>query len=365
MNILIVKMSAIGDVIHTLPALNALRRHFPEARITWLVEEAASSLVMGHEALDRVLVSRRKSWIRRLSRSGDWGSIREGYRFIAELRDTEYDLILDFQGLLKSGVLVGLARGKRKVGFGKGMEHMERSYLFLNERVRPVSMDHHALVRGLMLLEAIGVPADEIAYRLPIGEKDRERASRLLMSHGVGRSKPVVVLHPVAQWETKLWRSHRFAALADRLIKEIDAHVVFTGSENDRGTIGAILSHMKNEAVNLAGNTSLKTLAAIYEKSGLVISTDTGPMHLAAAVGTAVVALFGPTAPWRTGPYGVGHQVVRAGLECSPCFKRQCETKECMERISVEEVLEAVRKVHVGDGSGDNASRGFLKEKQP
>lgn len=365
MNILIVKMSAIGDVIHTLPALNALRRHFPEARITWLVEEAASSLVMGHEALDRVLVSRRKSWIRRFSRSWDWGSLREGYRFIAELRDTEYDLILDFQSLLKSGVLVGLARGKRKVGFDKGMQHMERSYLLLNERVPPVSMDHHALVRGLMLLEAIGVPADEIAYRLPIGEKDRERASRLLMSHEAGRSRPVVVLHPVAQWETKLWSMDRFAALADRLLEEMDAQVVFTGGENDRGTVGAILSHMKNEAVNLAGRTNLKTLAALYEKSGLVISTDTGPMHLAAAVGAPVVALFGPTAPWRTGPYGAGHQVVRAGLECSPCFKRQCETKECMERISVEQVLEAVRKVNIGNGSGDNPSKGFLKEKEP
>jgi heptosyltransferase-1 len=365
MNILIVKMSAIGDVIHTLPALNALRRHFPEARITWLVEEAASSLVMGHEALDRVLVSSRKSWLRRLSMSRDWGSIREGYRFIAELRDTEYDLILDFQSLLKSGVLVGLARGKRKIGFDKGMEHMERSYLFLNERVRPVSMDHHALVRGLMLLEAIGVPADEIAYRLPIGEKDRERASRLLMSHKVGRSRPVVVLHPVAQWETKLWTTDRFAALADRLLEEMNAQVVFTGGKNDRRTIGAILSHMRNEAVNLAGRTSLKTLAALYEKSGLVISTDTGPMHLAAAVGTPVVALFGPTAPWRTGPYGGGHQVVRAGLECSPCFKRQCATKECMERISVQQVLEAVRKVHIGNRPGDDAGRSFVKEKQP
>ena len=121
MNILIVKLSAIGDVIHTMPALNAIRRHYPDARITWLVEEAASGLLEGHEALDRVLVSKRKRWLKNLRTSSRFEAVREAYRFVKELRDTHYDLIFDFQALLKSGILIALARGKRKVGFDKGL----------------------------------------------------------------------------------------------------------------------------------------------------------------------------------------------------------------------------------------------------
>jgi 3-deoxy-D-manno-octulosonic-acid transferase/heptosyltransferase-1 len=349
MNILIVKMSAIGDVIHTLPALNALRAHFPEAHIAWLVEEAAAPLVMGHEALDRVLVSRRKKWIKGLLESVDLSNIKEASRFIRQLRDTRYDLVLDFQSLLKSGVLVGLLRGQRKVGFDQGMEHMEKSHLFLNEPVPPVDMDMHALLRGMALLESLGIKNSEIAYNLPIQKKDREAASELIgEGAGVRKDRPFIVIHPVAKWETKLWSNERFSELADRLVEKYDAEVAFTGSHLDRPVVYDIRAHMISRSTNLAGETTLKILAALYEKADAVISTDTGPMHLAAAVGTTVVALFGPTAPWRTGPFGSGHQVVRADLECSPCFKRQCETKACMKQISVGAVMDGVGKILSG-----------------
>nr|MBC8363201.1 lipopolysaccharide heptosyltransferase I [Candidatus Desulfatibia profunda] len=157
MNILIVKLSAIGDVIHTLPALNAIRKVYPSARITWLVEEAASDLLEGHQALDRVLISKRKRWLKELQGPARLNAVKEACAFLKELRDTRYDLILDFQALLKSGILIALARGKRKIGFGKGLEHMEYSYLFLNERVPAVDMEHHALLRGMMLLNALGI----------------------------------------------------------------------------------------------------------------------------------------------------------------------------------------------------------------
>ena len=123
MNILIVKLSAIGDVIHTLPALNAIRKRYPDAHITWLIEEAASSLIEGHTALNRVLVSKRKTWLKGLAGRSCLNHIREACSFIKHLRDTRYDLILDFQSLLKSGVLIGLARGGQKIGFDKGMDH--------------------------------------------------------------------------------------------------------------------------------------------------------------------------------------------------------------------------------------------------
>jgi len=127
------------------------------------------------------------------------------------------------------------------------------------------------------------------------------------------------------------------------LIEEFGTNVVFTGSRTDRDAIEEIISAMKGNAASLAGETTLLTLAALYEEAECVVSPDTGPMHLAAAVGTPVVALFGPTAPWRTGPFGSGHQIIRAELECSPCFKRTCETKECMERISVEDVMDGIQ----------------------
>ncbi|MCP3954961.1 MAG: glycosyltransferase family 9 protein, partial [Desulfobacterales bacterium] len=216
-NILIVKLSAIGDVIHTLPALNAIRRYYPQARITWLVEEAAAGLLKGHPALDRVLVSRRKRWLQGLLGLGRGRCLREITAFLKELRDTRYDMILDFQAALKGGILIALARGRRKVGFGKGLEHQEHSYLFLNEKVPAVDMEIHALDRGLMLLEKIGIPATRITYNLPVSNRDRDEISQMLDAAGINRRAKLVAINPVAQWETKLWDNAKFAALADLL----------------------------------------------------------------------------------------------------------------------------------------------------
>jgi heptosyltransferase-1 len=344
-NILIVKLSAIGDVVHTLPALNAIRKAYPEARITWLVEEAAHDLVKGHPALDRVLVSKRKRWLKELQSPSFLSATKEVHGFIKELRDTYYDMILDFQALLKSGILIALSRGKRKIGFGKGLEHMEYSYLFLNERVPAVSMECHALSRGLMLLNALGISTPEVEYKLPVSNHDRQKVDDLLQRYGLVNPGRFVVVNPVAKWESKLWSNRKFAQLAGRLIAQYDVRVVFTGSSEDRRAIDQIKADMGEPAVNLAGETTLKMLAALYEKADVVVSTDTGPMHLAVAVGTPVVALFGPTAPWRTGPYGSGHQVVTAGQACAPCFKRHCTTRDCMALISVDQVIDAVSRI--------------------
>lgn len=358
MNILIIKLSAIGDVIHTLPALNAIRDHFTDAHITWVVEEAAAPLVQGHRALDRVLISKRKRWIGGLRGPNRRRCLLEMVRFIRALRDTRYDLVFDFQQLLKSGVLAGLARGGRKIGFGKGMQHMEKSYLFLNRTVPAVSMEHHALKRYLMLVEAAGIPVRKIAYDLPVAEDDRKAVSALLNRSEPANSKPdtdgdsdtpFVALNPMAQWESKLWRNDRFADLADRLIHGYGVRVVFTGGPEDASMIADIQSRMDGVALNLAGRTSLKQLAALYERARCVITTDTGPMHLAAAVGTPVVALFGPTAPWRTGPFGAGHRIVRLGPACSPCFKRRCPRPHriCLEKVTVSDVLKELDRLKI------------------
>lgn len=346
LNILIVKTSAIGDVIHTLPALNCLRRAYPTARITWLVEEAAADVVIGHPALDRVLVAGRKGWMREWRAGRRLAAWSQAQRFLRELRDTRYDLLIDFQGLLKSGIWVALAKAGRKVGFGRGMEHAEMSYLFLNEQVPAVSMEMHAVDRELHLLRAIGVECPEVRFELPLTTADHQAAAELLETHGIAPEQPFVAINPMTTWPTKHWQLDKFAELADRLAESGKA-VVFTGGPADRAGVAAIGAMMRQKAVNLAGATSLKSLAAIFARAQAVVSTDTGPMHVAAAVGTPVVALFGPTAPWRTGPYGGKHQIIRLGLPCSPCLKKQCQfdTTACMADIPVSEVVQAVMKI--------------------
>lgn len=347
MKILIVKTSAIGDVIHTLPALTCLRQKYPEARIDWLVEEAASEAVIGHQAVNKVLVSRRQEWIR-LYKQGRRLAAWRGFRtFVRELRSTEYDLLIDFQGLLKSSLFVFLARAKRKAGFGRGMEHAEGSWLFLNESIPPVDMNQHALRRELMLLAALGVPCQEVIFNFPISEASRQQAEALLMASGVDLQRPLVAINPMTTWPTKHWYAERFALVADQLCA-MGLTVVFTGGPHDAPGIGTILAAMPQGAINLAGKTTLKTLAAIYQRAAVVITTDTGPMHIAAAVGTPVVALFGPTAPWRTGPFGEGHQILRVELACSPCFKKECDLGHaCMAQIGVDQVLAATQSLLV------------------
>ena len=345
MNILIVKLSAIGDVIHTLPALNAIRKQYPRAHITWLVEEAAADLIQAHAALNRVLISKRKEWVKGLFGSHWHKNASAIQQFVRTLRDTEYDIIIDFQGLFKSGILVGLARGKRKVGFDRGMDHMECSYLFYNEKVKPVDMEIHALTRGLMLIESIGVHSRDVHYHLPVTAKDRVKTADLLDRQGIGEDTLFVAINPMAKWSTKLWGNAKFARLASQIRADLKAEVVFTGSTKDRLEIAEIESHMGGGAVNLAGKTTLKMLAALYQKAACVITADTGPMHLAAAVEAPLVAIFGPTAPWRIGPFGEGHRVLREGLDCSPCFKRHCRGMDCMKQISVAAVYANVEQV--------------------
>ncbi len=340
--ILIVKLSAIGDVVHTLPALNALRRHWPEAHITWLVEEAAADLVVNHPSLDRVLVSKRKSWARGL-RSARWRQdLKAVAEFIRMLRNTHYDMVFDFQAALKGAMLIALIRSNRKIGFGPGMQHQESSHLVLNEKIPMVSMEIHALKRNLIMLEAIGIPEGAIEYKLPIDETSQYNITRLLEDAKETFSGPPIAINPMAKWETKLWVPERFSALADKLIDTQQAPVFFTGSRADRPMIDKMMENMRNPAYNIAGQTTLIELAALYQRMAVVISTDTGPMHIAAAVDTPVLALFGPTAEWRTGPYGEIHQVVATDADCRPCFKRKCSHCKCMQEITTDDVFDKI-----------------------
>jgi len=344
--ILIVKLSAIGDVIQTLPMVKALKNRYPMARIDWLVEEDASDILRGHPVLDRVIISRRKSWLR-----GFWqrGRIRETAweigQFLREVRSRQYDMVIDNHGILKSGLLVVLVRGRRKIGFRPSAGIAEEgNYLFTNERYRPLSIERHALDRYLDLVSQMGVPIDGATLEYPVPDESRIRAEDLLRQNGFF-SHPLVVIHPMAKWETKQWPLENFARLISALVEK-DTSVVVTGSPQDVEPVKEILSRAGGDrkVLNLAGATSLQELAGIFSLADLVVTPDTGPMHLAAAVKAPLIALFGPTAPWRTGPYGDHNRVIRKDLPCSPCFRKKCDTLECMTSITVEEVLRAALK---------------------
>jgi lipopolysaccharide heptosyltransferase I len=337
--ILIIKLSAIGDVVQTLPALEAIKRAVPDSAIDWAVEEEAADILQGHPLIDRLLISRRKRWFSLLGRPA---TFREGCRdiiaFLGELRSRRYDIAIDFQGLLKSGILIGLCRSGRKIGFAGARE---LSWLFLNERLPAYDPEKHAVERYLDVARHLGAVDPPASCTLPI---DRERtAVRERLAGEVKAGARLVVINPMARWRTKLWQEEKFAELADRLIAERNAAVIFTGSAADREVIARIRGRMRGPALDWSGGTTLRELAALAERADLFITTDTGPMHLAAAAGGRVVALFGPTAPRRTGPWGTGHTVVRTDIECSPCFGRTCSIGvRCMTGITVDDVLNAV-----------------------
>jgi lipopolysaccharide heptosyltransferase I len=347
MRILFIKLSAIGDVVQTLPALEAIKKLYPDSEITWLVEEAAAGILEGHPLIGKLLISKRKEWTAMLGRPRSFMRGVKGIAgFLRDLRSVQYDIAVDFQGLLKSGVLTGLARAKRKIGFDGTRE---LSYLFLNERLPRYDIEKHSLERYLDIARHLGAANPSSTCRLPIASDIRGMSEKISAIKKEG--SPLVVINPIARWNTKLWLERNFAELADLLMLRQKAVVVFTGSRADSEAIERIRGMMKQTALNWAGRTSLKELAALASSSDLFITTDTGPMHLAAAAGARVLALFGPTAPWRTGPYGSSHAVVRTGIECSPCFKRKCDKNiQCMRGISVAEVLSRINSLPLREG---------------
>ena len=326
-------MSALGDVVQSLPVAVAIKDQFPEARVDWLVEKPSAGLLYGHPALDRVMVSPRHEIAK--DKSKIFQSVGN---FVPELRARRYQAVIDLQGLMKSAIFVALSRGGQKLGFAGGKEPL--AAWPLTKRLPAFDPDRPALERYLDLLEPLGVmrPAKPRFGLLPT----REELDRVARLTGPDR-KPRVVLHPMAKWESKLWPLEHWATLARGLLQR-GHRLLLTGSPADREITGAIRQKAGGgeDILDLAGRTDLRELAALFSQSPVAVCTDTGVMHLAAAMGSKVAALFGPTAPWRTGPYGGGHKVLRLGLECSPCFRRQCPKPRCLTELEPGKVLEAV-----------------------
>ncbi|RPH49802.1 MAG: glycosyltransferase family 9 protein [Desulfobacteraceae bacterium] len=341
-NILIIKLSSIGDVVHTLPFLEVLKKNNPDSNIDWLIEEEASHVITGHSSINHIIISKRKAWEKEILNPFNFIKVSaEVAAFYKELKKTSYDIVIDLQGLFRSGFLTALSRGKRKIGMSGGREGAS---FFLKELPVPVDYEQHAVDRYLKVAAYLGCNNNEFKGEIPVFEQDKKLTNGLLGSDT--KKNNIIAVNPIAKWKTKLWEAGKFSELALRLQKELNCLVIFTGSSRDRPVIDEMIKQMGNNGpLNLAGRTSLKELAYLYSRCSLLVCTDTGPMHIAAAMGCRVVALFGPTAPLRTGPYGTGHRVIRSGIDCSPCFKKECKDPKCMKVITVNAVIDAVRSI--------------------
>jgi len=339
--ILVIKPSSIGDVVHTLPVVSALRRGFPDSFIAWMVEEEAADIVRGNPYLDEILLSGRKRWLRELKQNlPSLSTCREVWGFLRTLRARQFDLVIDLQGLLKSAVPGLLSGASFRLGYSKARE---MSHILLTHRVLVDDGKMHSVDRYLAILPYLGipVPAQEREFWISISERDEAAASRLLDGHGGSPGQIWIALNAPARWQSKRWPKERFAELGNRLVRHLRAHIVLTGSKGDRVEAEEIASLMGCNVTVAAGETSLKQLCGILKRVDLMVTCDSGPMHIAAAMGTPTVALFGPTDPKRTGPYGTGHKVLQGRMNCIPCFKRKCPENLCMKEITVEEVLAA------------------------
>ncbi|MCG8618966.1 MAG: glycosyltransferase family 9 protein [Desulfobacterales bacterium] len=320
--ILIVKPSALGDIVHSLPVLNALSKKFPGARIDWVVAHGLHKFLEGHPMIHKLWVIKKDQW-KQLSR------LRQTFGEINLLRKNlgsqGYDVCIDLSGLFRSGLISGFSRARIRLGF---KESDEGSPLFYTHRIHG-SMKIHAIDRYLKLAGFMGCRTDEVVY--PFAPYD---PCPPIMKTLPGR---YVVMSPSAGKPANRWPAERFGELAARL----NLPVVVIASAAEAGIADAVVSASNGNAVSIAGKTGLKELLPVIEKADYFICNDTGPMHIAAALKVPVFAIFGPANPLRTGPYGSGHTVIQKCFPCSPCYaKHPCTSHDfkCMDTLTVADV---------------------------
>jgi heptosyltransferase-1 len=325
--ILIVKPSSLGDVVHSLPFLNAVKLSFPNSEIHWVIAKGLEGLLDGNPMINRLIVINKDVW-KKISRTVD--TLVEVRRLFKKIREERYDLVVDLQGLLRSGLITMASRAPARIGF---TEAREGSTFFYTAKVRG-GKDLHAVDRYLKIAAALGCEADGSAFPLPL-IKESDSWVKAFKSD----LKEYIVLVPGARWATKIWPAENFGKVAS--LVQVPSLVV--GSRADRGIADKVVEASRGRAVSVAGKTSLMELIEIMRGAKLVISNDSGPMHIAAALGVPVVAIFGPTSPERTGPYGGPHVIVRSGAACAPCFKKKCRDMKCMKEVTPEEVGKRVK----------------------
>ncbi|HWG96087.1 MAG TPA: lipopolysaccharide heptosyltransferase II [Nitrospira sp.] len=328
--ILLIKPSSLGDIVHAFPVVSAIKTQWPGSHITWLVKRQWADLVERAEGIDRVwpVEMTIRSWI------------REG----RALRAQRFDIAIDLQGLFRSAIVARFSGAPTRIGFANGREG---SPWFYTQRIPVLSPDIHAVDRYLSVAAALGssLPGKP-RFGLRLLEKDMATVRELCRRKGFSMDKPWVAMNIGARWPTKRWPLASFAAVVDQLHETHRDPVVMIGSADERAYTNRLMALTDRPFVDLSGEIPLGCLPALLSTATAMITNDSGPMHIAAALGVPIITMFGPTSAIRTGPYGAGHHVLAGQVSCSPCFSRVCRHDpelECLHLIKPTQVVDVIR----------------------
>jgi lipopolysaccharide heptosyltransferase I len=329
--ILIVRLSSLGDILHVIPAQQGIARQRPEVEVHWVVEGAFAPLVRRVTGVSRVWEARLRDW-RLAAVTGALGLIRA-------LRRERFELALDFQGLLKSGVLARLSGARRVVGLAaRHLREPRASHFYTHQVDFPSSPGRHVIEINYELARFCGCNGSaDPRVPLQVPPEADEYVGEQLRLLGVERP---LLFNPGAGWVTKLWPAENYARLAKKVKEGLGRAVVFTYGPGEEGLVEQARAVLAPDPL-LAFPTNIFELAALCRRSCLMVAGDTGPLHLAVALGTPTVAIMGPTSTWRNGSFNPADKAVQRCLPCSDCYKRTCNKFICMD-IPVSEVFDAV-----------------------
>jgi lipopolysaccharide heptosyltransferase I len=354
LKVLLLKPSSLGDVIQALPVLRHLKRHLPHSEIFWWIDSALAPLLEGDPDLAGLIPFERKRW----ASPRYWP---EMFRSIRHTRTQHFDWVIDLQCLARSAAFAWLADGKFLIGLD---EVREGARGFYDQAVRRASFHTHAVDWYLAVLKPLGVPADQPFTWLP----ERPAVAAAVQTKWPATGARWIALQPGARWDNKRWPAEAFSELVRTLSREApEVRFAILGSRDDQAIGRLIAQAAPGACLNLCGQTTLPEMIELVRRCELMVTNDTGPMHVAAALGKPLVALFGPTEPRRTGPYGRLGDVLRVDLPCSPCLSARCtyaKPNECLKAISPGLVLARVRKLmaesHGGDASGEKSRKKYF-----
>jgi heptosyltransferase-2 len=322
----------VGDTVLSYPTVQQLKIFFPKSHLAILIPAYLVDLWKTFPYVDEIIPFQKKKGI---------GSIWEDINLSQSLKERNFDLAVILPRSFRSAFHIYLARIPIRIGY-----QSEGRSFFLTHGIRRIQgvLCNHRVYYYLKLIEPLGKIESPPSPHIFLREEDRRWADRALKDLGIPEGKPLIGMNPGATYGlAKCWYPDRFGELGKRLAEKWEAKILLFGKEEEHPIVYEILRHLGTRGVDLAGKTGLLQLAALLQRCTLLVTNDTGTMHVAAAVGTSIVALFGSTSPLTTGPWGKNHVVVRKDVPCSPCWKRICPTDhQCMELITVDEVEEAV-----------------------
>lgn len=323
--IIIIDLLYLGDLMFATPFLNELRKNFPKARIDLIMNSAFYSIMEDNVNLDNVYAYNKK-----------W-TVKQSIKFVQQLSKNNYDLGINIHGSWRSAILLKLTNPSYTIGFGgKGRG------LFLNRALKQTPNQHMVEVY-LQILREMNLKIGSSLPILNVKEAVCNEVDKKLINWGIAKKDKLIALNTGGTWPTKRWTTEGFARLGDVLNKEY-GKVVLVGSSGDLPIVEEIVNRMKTKPVIATGKTSLHELAALFTRCDLVISNDSGPVHVAAAVGTPTITIFGPSDDVKYRPLGEKHRIVKTTIECRPCGKHQCPLRHhrCMTEITVDQVLDAI-----------------------